>query len=295
MTTQTKPAIHAHRGGRGRRPENTLSAIAYALQHAADGVEVDLCVTADDEIVLHHDLCLNPDATRDARGEWIARCIPIRDLPLDALRRYDVGRVRPGSGYAKRFPEQTPANGARIPTLDECVELLLANDHRAILNLEMKSKPGKPGWTPEPEHYVSLVLKKLESLRFPLERVFLQSFDWELMQLAKRRRPDLNIGLLTRKKSKEYSWIHRNGNKRRTAIRTADLPKLVKQSGGDVWSCDYRGLTKPLLKQASNLKLKVYAWTVNEKPDATRMARWGVDAVTTDYPERCREWFHGRR
>ncbi|MDA8014874.1 MAG: glycerophosphodiester phosphodiesterase, partial [Gammaproteobacteria bacterium] len=48
--------IHGHRGARGRRPENTLAALAYALENGADGVEVDVCVTADDRVVLHHDL-----------------------------------------------------------------------------------------------------------------------------------------------------------------------------------------------------------------------------------------------
>ncbi len=261
MTTQNKPAIHGHRGGAGKlRPENTLSAIAYGLQHGADGIEVDLCVTADHVVVLRHDLWI------EIKGQGNTPIYsPIYSLSLEKLGQVDE----------------------RIPTLDECVELIFQHNN-AILNLEMKSKPGKPGWTPESERYVSLVLKKLESLAFPLERVFLQSFDWRLMQLAKQQRPNLKIGLLTKKKLKGYSWIHQNGNKRRTSIRTATLPKRVKKNGGDVWACDHRELTEPLLQETHDLCLEVYAWTVNEERDIERMARLGVDTIITDYPERCR-------
>ncbi|WP_423907003.1 glycerophosphodiester phosphodiesterase family protein [Candidatus Spongiihabitans sp.] len=274
MTTQNKPAIHGHRGARGRRPENTLPAIEYALQHAVDGVEVDLCVTADDHIVLHHDLVLNPSKTRNSRGEWIKRKwirnrTPIRSLSLEQLRQYDVGQLKSGTQYAKMFSKQTPVDGASPPTLDECIELIREYSN-VILNLEMKSKPGRPCWTPEPEHYVSLVLKKLDDLSFPLARVFLQSFDWRLMHLLKQRQPDLKIGF-----TKKHPY------------KSADLNK-AKDAGAGVWSCDYRGLTKPLAREAHSLGLEVYAWTVNEERDIKRMAKLDVDTIITDYPERCR-------
>ncbi len=274
------PAIHGHRGARGRRPENTLPAVEYALQHAADGVEVDLCVTADDVIVLHHDLCLNPDTTRDAHGEWITQRIPIRDLPLDALGQYDVGRMRPGSDYAKEFPEQVAMDGARIPTLDEFVELAGRHaDNNVVLNLEMKNDPRQPELTPEPDYYAALVAGKLESLRLP-EQVFLQSFDWELMALLKKE-------LTTRKLNFKTGFT----TKRRYG--TADLQE-VKNKDGDVFSCKHRGLTEPLVRAAHDLCLEVYAWTVNETRDMERMAEWGVEVIITDYPESCRALLYGK-
>ena len=272
-----KPTIHGHRGARGQRPENTLAAIEYALQHAADGVEVDVCATQDDEIVVHHDLQLNPNTTRDAKGEWITQRIPIRELSLAALAQYDVGRMRPGSDYAKKFPEQVAMDGARIPTLDECIELLLANDNPVILNLEMKRDPRQPELTPEPDHYAALVLAKLEAFRLP-QQVFLQSFDWELMTLLKKE-------LATRKLD------FKTGFTIRRPYGSADL-HAVKNKGGDVFSCNHRGLTEPLVGAAHDLGLEVYAWTVNEAPAIERMAEWGVDVIITDYPERCRALLH---
>ena len=275
------PAIHGHRGARGRRPENTLAAIEYALRHAADGVEVDLCVTQDDHIVLHHDLRLNADTTRDAQGAWITQPIAVRDLTLDALRQYDVGRLKPDSKSALKFAEQSAVDGAQIPVLDECVKLLQryadeSGNDSTVLNLELKSDPRHPALTPEPGHYISLLLDKLESLQLS-KNVFVQSFDWRLAQLVKQRRPDLKVGFTTRR-----------------PFGSGDLKK-VKNKGGDVFSCNHRGLSKSLVEKAHHLDLEVCAWTVNEEQDIARMAEWGVDVITSDYPERCRELLYGSR
>ncbi|MGR3914750.1 MAG: glycerophosphodiester phosphodiesterase family protein [Gammaproteobacteria bacterium] len=257
--------IHAHRGARGLRPENTLAALAYALRHGADGVEVDLCVTQDDEVVLHHDLRLNPDTTRNAAGEWIARRMPIRELRLRELRQYDVGRLKPGSEYAKRFCAQVAVDYARAPTLAECIQLFRRRAAPGVvLNLELKSRPQEPHLTPLPGEYVALVLEQLAQSGLS-QHVFLQSFDWRLMRLVKKQRAELKTGMLT--------------------ARTDDaLPQAIADNGGDVWSSDYRHLTEALVTEAHRLGLEVCAWTVNTEPAMKRMMQWGVDVVTTDYP-----------
>ena len=273
------PKIHGHRGARGRRPENTLAAIEYALRQGVDGVEVDLCVTADSVVVLHHDLRLNPDTTRDGAGTWITERIPVRDLSLDALRQYDLGRLRPGGEYALRFPEQVPADDARAPTLDECVALVRRHGHEnTVLNLELKSHPDEPALTPAPDEYAALVLDNLQRLA-PTMVVFLQSFDWRLMVAVK-------------KELKRRAWHLKTGFTKRRPYQLADGLE-VKNKGGDVFSCNYRGLTEPLVRAVHDLGLEVWAWTVNATRDMERMADWGVDVITTDYPKRCREVLSG--
>ena len=290
--------IHGHRGASGRRPENTLAAVEYALENAVDGVEVDLCVTADDVIVLHHDLRLNPATTRDSNGKWINHKIPIRDLRLNELRQYDVGRINPK--YATKFPRQTPVDGARIPTLDEFVELIRQRGKtNTILNLELKGNPPQPALAPAPEHYVSLLLNKLEQLQLS-EHVFLQSFDWRLLRPIKQQRPDLKTGLLTNLQPIDPlqktppRQFHLAGTPPISILATdwhlyyASPPEMVAKNGGDVWSSYYRDLSEAWVREAHDLGLEVYAWTVNEKQDIEKMAGWGVDAITTDYPEWCR-------
>lgn len=271
--------IYGHRGARGRRPENTLPAIEYALQQGVDGVEVDLCVTADDIIVLHHDLRLNPDATRDAAGKWIAERIPIRDMSLDALRQYDVGRLKPGSEYASRFAGQIPVDGAWPPTLDECAGLMRQHASKNIVfDLELKSNPDEPALTPEPDEYASLVLDKLQQLSLSVH-IFLQSFDWGLMESvkkeSKKRKLDLKTGFTKRR---PYGLAY---------------AEEVKNKGGDVFSCNHLGLTELLVRETHDLGLEICVWTVNDAQAIRRMAGWGVDVITTDYPERCHRLLYG--
>ena len=74
--------------------------------------------------MVQHDIWLNPDTTRGPDGAFLAQRGPaLRALTLAELQRYDVGRLKPGTAYAASFPEQRPADGARIPTLASVFDL----------------------------------------------------------------------------------------------------------------------------------------------------------------------------
>src|SRR5678815_5995486 len=76
----------AHRGGRALRPENTLDSFAHALELDVDTLEMDVMLTADDVLVVHHDEHLNPDITRDPTGAFLAGTGPtVRSLMLAEL------------------------------------------------------------------------------------------------------------------------------------------------------------------------------------------------------------------
>jgi glycerophosphoryl diester phosphodiesterase len=63
-----KPLIIGHRGAAGLLPENTLAAFAKACSLGIDGLELDLLVSADGELVVHHDFKLKPEIARSADG-----------------------------------------------------------------------------------------------------------------------------------------------------------------------------------------------------------------------------------
>ena len=113
-----KVELQGHRGARGLLPENTLPSFARALEIGVDTLELDVGVTRDGVVVIHHDRRLNPDIARGPDGQWVSAPTPtIFSLLYEELQRYDVGRIRPGSEYARRFPHQTPIDGTRIPRL----------------------------------------------------------------------------------------------------------------------------------------------------------------------------------
>jgi len=90
--------ITGHRGADGLKPENTLAAFKAACEIGVDAVELDVLLTADSTIVVHHDYTLKRETTRTADGEWLSLSgLAIKDLTLAQLKTYDVGRLKPNT------------------------------------------------------------------------------------------------------------------------------------------------------------------------------------------------------
>ena len=66
----------AHRGGAQLRPENTMAAISHAVALGIDGIEIDVLLSADGHVVVHHDFRLNQSMTRLA-GAWLTTPGPL--------------------------------------------------------------------------------------------------------------------------------------------------------------------------------------------------------------------------
>jgi glycerophosphoryl diester phosphodiesterase len=140
--------LQGHRGARGYAPENTLPGFERAAAIGVDTLELDVGVTRDGVVVIHHDRGLNPDVARGPDGKWVSAPAPlIKDLSFDELQRYDVGRIRPGSEYAQRFPHQKPLDGTRIPRL---ADLFRMSGNRVRFNIETKVAAEAPNDTLPP-------------------------------------------------------------------------------------------------------------------------------------------------
>jgi glycerophosphoryl diester phosphodiesterase len=98
-----KPAIVARCGDWQNCPESTLPALEQAIMNGADAIEFDVHLTADDQLVVHHDFYL--ERTENGSGY-------IGDYTLAELRMLDAG-----GWFDKRF------GGEKIPTLKEVFDL----------------------------------------------------------------------------------------------------------------------------------------------------------------------------
>jgi glycerophosphoryl diester phosphodiesterase len=284
------PQIHGHRGARGLYPENTLAAIRAGIDCGCDAIEVDLCVSADNQLVIHHDPILSPRLVRDKTGKWISHGFKVRDLSLAELKNFDVGRINPESDYAGLYPQQIPVEGARIPVLGELVDLVTSMQSNITYNLELKSTPHDPKTTLQVEEYVELVIEALKYHGI-VSRTFLQSFDWRLVMHAKSLLPNLKTGMLTNQQTEGnplspipgYPDLWTSG----LDLSNFDsLPGMVKHAGGDVWSCNDLDISRSDVITAHRLELEVYVWTVNSETQMQKMIDYGVDAIITDYPDR---------
>jgi glycerophosphoryl diester phosphodiesterase len=252
--------MQGHRGARGHLPENTLPGFERALQLGATTLELDVGVTRDGVVVVHHDRSLNPDVARGADGAWIAAPGPlIKDLAFEELQRYDVGRLRPGSEYEKRFPHQSPRDGTRIPRLAEVLAL------PARFNIETKLSPDAPHETLPPEPFARALIAEVRKAG-AAGRTTIQSFDWRTLEVVEREAPEIGTVYLTGRRNAE--------------------PQAVHAAGGRIWSPDFATLTPQKLAAARTLGLKVVPWTVNEPADIARVLDMKVDGIISDYPDR---------
>ena len=158
--------IFAHRGASGYAPENTLEAFNMAAQMGAEGVELDVHLTLDGEIVVAHDESI--DRVSDGSGR-------IAKMTLEDLRKYHFNRA---------FPEFLHAT---IPTLKEVFELL--KNTRMTINIELKNSI---------VYYEQLEEKCLSLVReMGMEkRVLFSSFNHYSIARMVQLAPDIPCGLL---------------------------------------------------------------------------------------------------
>jgi glycerophosphoryl diester phosphodiesterase len=278
--------LQAHRGGRALMPENTLAAFSNAIGMGVTTLELDIGLTADDVVVISHDMALNPDHTRNARGEFLSSKGPaIRTLTLAQLQTYDVGRIDPRSDYGKPFPKQLVRDGERIPTLASLFERVrAAGADQVRFNIETKVDPTRPDETGSPEQMVRALLAEIDKAGMA-QRVTIQSFDWRTLALVRDQAPQIPRAYLsTARTLRDSRWT--------AGLRFEDFgsaPRLVKAAAGDgpgqvIWSPAFKDLTPDLLKESHALGQQVLPWTVNERADLIRLIDWGVDGIITDDP-----------
>ena len=110
------PVIWAHRGASGVMPENTLCAFQKAVDLKADGVELDIQLTRDNQIVVCHDETI--DRTSDGKGF-------VKDYTLEELKSFNFNKTHPEISHAE------------IPTMKEVFELLKPTG--LTINIELKT------------------------------------------------------------------------------------------------------------------------------------------------------------
>lgn len=283
--------LQGHRGARGLAPENTLPGFAAALRVGVHTLELDLGMSRDGVLLLSHDPQLNPNLTRDAQGRWLEPpTAALHTLDAVALQRYDVGRIRPDTRYARSFPDQRAVDGTTMPSLDDLFEQIRRwGADRVRFNIEVKTHPHQPELTAEPAAFVQALLRTLQRHDIA-PRVSVQSFDWRTLQLVRQHAPQIPTVALTA----QQSWLNNVGDARWTAglkleAHGGSVPRLVKAVGAHTWSPHHADLTREALAEARSLGLAVVVWTVNETALIERLLDWGVDGLISDYPDRVRE------
>ena len=294
-SAQTAPFdLQGHRGARGLLPENTLPAFEKAMALGVSTLELDVGVSKDGVVVISHDRALNPDITRDASGAYLTAPVLVNRLTLAELKTYDVGRINPESAYAKRFPDQQPADGTRMPALSTLFKHVKKQGNSKVrFNIETKISPDQHTDTVSPAVFARKLLDVIREHGMQ-SRVTVQSFDWRTLQIIQELQKGQGKRVKTSCLTAQQPWTDNitpvAGKKSWLgsikAAEHADVPEMVKAAGCDTWSPYFADINAQLVKKAQALGLIVMPWTVNEPKDMEAMLGLGVDGLITDYPDR---------
>ena len=256
------------------RPENTLAAFDHGLALGADGLELDVHLSRDGVVVVHHDPTL--ERTTNALGAIRLKTaaelagidagyhFPAFDshsLPAEAGSHKEEGVA---SGFSRKGqPDEFPdrGQGIGVPTLRE----VLAR-YRVPLIIELK--------TPE----AALARATVDELRAAdaIGRVALGSFYSQGLHAARAYEPRIATGA-AREETRwalYKSWVH--WPIRRPAFREFQVPE---RSGRTII------VTPRFVTHAHRSGLPVKVWTVNAHEDVARLLSWGVDAIISDRPD----------
>lgn len=287
--------LQGHRGARALIPENTLPSFAQALGIGVTTLELDIAITKDGVLVIAHDRVLNPDITRGPDGRFIDAPGPmVSSLTFAEVSRYDVGRIKPGTNYARQFADQKALDGTRIPRLAELFALVKKSGNDQVrFAIETKLSPLAPQDTLAPEAFARAVIAAIREAGMA-SRSSVLSFDWRTLQVIQREAPEIptvylsiqrgagdNIGA---DKTEPSPWT--------AGMRYSDygsVPKMIKAAGGHTWSAFHLDLTAEKVKEAQALGLQVLAWTVNEPARMVAVFDMGVNGIVTDRPDLLRE------
>ncbi len=160
--------IFAHRGFSGKYPENTMLAFQKAVEIGVDGIELDVHLTKDNELVIIHD----EDIRRTCDGEGL-----VKDMTLEELRRFDASATFRGVyGFCG------------IPTLREYFELVKDTD--IITNIELKTGVYE---------YPTIEKRTVELIKeFGLEeKIIFSSFNHFTVKRCEEIAPEIKRGFLT--------------------------------------------------------------------------------------------------
>lgn len=243
--------LQAHRGGAGLRPENSLAAFGHALEIGVTTLELDVHVSLDRRPVLSHDRVL-PD------GEFLS---------------------------------WSPSESLGLPTLDQVFALMAqrgADDVR--VNIETKFDAVHPDEVAPRERFVEVVLATVADAGL-LDRVSVQSFDWDVLDLVHAEAPGLALNVLTNTPYLEVGMPGASPWMAGVDIDdfAGDIAAAAAGRGYDALSPSHTIVSPALVVAAHEVGLRVIPYTVDDGVLMSALIDLGVDGFITNRPDLGRE------
>ena len=248
FSTARGPLVFAHRGGSGLAPENTLAAFDSGFAAGADGLELDVHLSRDGIVVVHHDRTL--DRTTNLAG------------PVVACTAAELARADAGHRFQREDGRFFRGQGIGVPTLSEV--LVRYRDVPIIVELKVNS--------PELAQAAVGVVRRADAV----DRVCIGSDGLRALQEVRAVEP----AIATSAAREEVRWaLYRSWVRwpvRHAAYGGYQVPEYAGRA---------RVVSPRFVEMSHRAELAVQAWTVDTAEDALRLLGWGVDALITDRPD----------
>jgi glycerophosphoryl diester phosphodiesterase len=271
MQAQKKLSIQGHRGARGYLPENTIQGFLEAIRMGVNGIEMDVVISKDKQVVVSHEPWMNDLFCRKPDGLPVEKnssaSYNLYQMTFAEIASFDCGLKGNPS-----FPDQKKLRASK-PLLRDvitAVEGLLEREDRdgITYNIEIKSEPDLYGsFQPEPGEFADLVMNEIG--RHTIKGDFyISSFDPGILRSVKKKYPGVKIGLLVE--------------------NNLSLDENITNLGfkPDIFSPYFDQVNAALLTELRNRQIALNTWTVNETDDMKKLVALGVDGIISDYPDR---------
>lgn len=286
----SEPMIIAGACGYGVWPTNSLEGARGCLEAPVAGIEIDVHLTADGHVVAHHDYRIAAYASR-LDGQFLEGPGPLlRDATLEALRAYDLGRLKPDSSELRRYPHKQGMDGVAMPTLPELLDLLAqAPGDRRWIFVEIKTDPPHYAESADPRALTDAVLRDIDAAGWA-DRTKIIAFDWSILRDLKARRPEILTAHLTVPDAMkpQVKLLSDGASPWTDGCDPKDFggseAAAIAAHGGREWSPHISDVTAERVADAKAHGLAVGVWGVSKPQDFAAMSALGADVLTVSGP-----------
>jgi len=252
---QSEYKIFGHRGCRGIYPENTIEGFKKAIEFGVDGIELDVVVNKNQELVISHESYIDT-------SYCLTNKIDNESLNIYKMNISEIQDIDCGSKFVKEFPNQLKVKEKK-PTYKEFKKELI--DYQGDILFEIKCDYDLVNeYFPDYEKYAKIIFEETRFSRH-FDNIYFMSFDYRILNELFKIMPN-------------SKYIYLSSNK--------EFEKQMKLLNFEPFGVgiDFNIISQKIIDLVHNKKQVIYGWTINDEENSKSLTSMGLDGVITDYP-----------
>ena len=252
---QSEYKIFGHRGCRGIYPENTIEGFKKAIAFGVDGIELDVVVNKNQELVISHESYIDTNYC-------LTNKLDDESLNIYKMNISEIQEIDCGSKFVKEFPQQLKVKEKK-PTYKEFKKELI--DYQGDILFEIKCEYNLVNkYFPDYEKYAKIIFEETRNSKH-LDKIYFMSFDYRILNELFKIIPN-------------SKYIYLSSNK--------EFEKEMKLLNFEPFGVglNYNIINQKTIDFVHNKKQIIYGWTINDEENSKSLTSMGLDGVITDYP-----------